>query len=379
MEPSEQTNINIFFDKYDDLKSDVDIFDINDMNKDISKEENIIDILSEEYLNNLLKKNDLDNYDFYLKNLNLMFQEYKIFETKNLEIHDDISCLNRNFSFELKDLENKFKKIKSDIDNLDIKFPTNNSDNYFDFLKNENNILIKNKNKKKFVDDLRNTELKISRCKTNIDTFSKYNLKDEKYLDLISNNILIVLDQLEKNYKDFEIEFNRKNIDLAINLIEYPNKINIKNNFASYPLINYIKNNLIITNFLMFNCLLILTFYLNFYSRGILISTFLYFYSKILFKNNIKFTSINNNFKICYPIIKKSINFYKNEFIISLLKFYSNSTYKLKLQFMIINIFIFLTIIFYINNLFTILITLLNYLILLPKILNNSIAKLKII
>ncbi len=374
MELKEDTNINIFLDKNNNIKSDVDLFDINEMKKDILNENKNIDILSDSYLDNIVKINDMYHYDIYLEDLRLIFEKFQIFKTKNIEVSDDISKIREFLSLELKDYENRFEPINNELNNIDNSYPILKSDNYFDSLRNENNILIGNKKKKKLKEDLEKLSIKIKICKSNIDIFSKYNFKDNECLDIIKNNILIVLDKLETKCKDNEINFNRRNIDLAIKIVKYEKKINIKYNYNYF----YLKS--IDFKFLYINCLLLLVINLNLKTFIVLIFGIYFVYNKFIFINNSQLLSIDYYKPIKYHYFQL-INYtskYINHFILLIFKLYTGTSYLEKIKFITLNIFFF-GFIFHINNFNIFMLSLLNYIMLTPKIFNYTLSKIKII
>ena len=239
--PTETNNCSGFFlDNNSNLKSDVEILNLNNYenNSILDLKENYL--ISDNFIEKLIKLDSLEEYDKYLEVLNFIYYEYLLFKNRITSLCDEILTIKKLLKIELEDYNDELKLLKEELLNLDLNYPIENSSDYFTSLKNENNNLLKEKKKKNLIPKFKNIKLKIVANQFLIDYFDKYIIYDQDLNIEIEKKILIILDKIYIKYQDSYMLYDCNNINNSIKIINYSKKINI----YSDNLLNNLKKNI---------------------------------------------------------------------------------------------------------------------------------------
>lgn len=188
-----------------------------------------------------------------LKNLNFTYDQNLLINHKLKLINQEISELTKTLEYQITDNYTNQQHQVEELNNLDQKYPTNDSSDYFELLKNQNNISLKDKKNKIITQniDLICNENKL--LTNTINNCQKYLSLTQSFSGSNKTNIHQELKMFFNQYQNyFLLNFINQNIiRKSINSSEYKQSYNFYSLFILkeilyliifiYPLILFIK------------------------------------------------------------------------------------------------------------------------------------------
>lgn len=188
-----------------------------------------------------------------LKNLNFTYDQNLLINHKLKLINQEISELTKTLEYQITDNCTNQQHQVEELNNLDQKYPTNDSSDYFELLKNQNNISLKDKKNKIITQniDLICNENKL--LTNTINNCQKYLSLTQSFSESNKTNIHQELKMFFNQYQNyFLLNFINQNIiRKSINSSEYKQSYNFYSLFILkeilyliifiYPLILFIK------------------------------------------------------------------------------------------------------------------------------------------
>ena len=182
-------------------------------------------------LSNLINIKKYFNVIQDLKNFNFEYDQNLLINEKLKLSYQRINDISETLKYQISDNNNIYNVYLEELNNLDQKFPVISSSEYFDLLKNQNNINLKSKKHKILTQNINIIQQESIQLNNTI-----YNY--QKYIDLIQinpenekkKNIHQKLNKFFNNYqKYFLLNFiNQKIIKKSIKNSQYTQDYNVK-------------------------------------------------------------------------------------------------------------------------------------------------------
>ena len=188
-----------------------------------------------------------------LKNLNLTNDQNILINQKFKLINQEISELTKTLNYQITDNCNNQQNHVEELNHLDQKYPINDSSDYFDLLKNQNNLSLREKKHKIITQNIDQIENENKLLTNTINNCQKYISLTKSFSESNKKNIHQELKIFFNHYQNyFLLNFINQNIiRKSINSSEFKQSYNFYSLFIFkeilyliifiYPLILYIK------------------------------------------------------------------------------------------------------------------------------------------
>lgn len=148
-----------------------------------------------------------------LKNINFIYDQNLLINQKLKLINQEVSELIKTLNFQITDNTNNQQYQIEELNNLDQKYPVNDSSDYFDLLKNQNNISIREKKHKIFTQNIDQIKNENKLLTNTIDNCQKYISSTHVFSESNQTNIHQELKMFFNQYQNyFLLNFINQNI-----------------------------------------------------------------------------------------------------------------------------------------------------------------------